>query len=420
MQILRRYGFSENVEKALIIIQQLGELYISLKEEQNFLREPYSLVKNLEKIDFYEKEDKKCIERYLESICESHQFLKEYKSLIQQFSNRNFEDFKEFFTFRKIYSQDLARGLYKDIALKIIDKIDSMKSTNDTTPKEINIIIRDILKVKKEESCLDFAFGKGSLAIQVANKNIYGMEINSFYREVAQLMIEIANKEGEVKLGDALKDKIDEADVVVSNPPFGLNILSNEDKEYLQWGNPLRSSDTHFISLALSKMKSRGALVLPQGALFRGGAEGEVRKKIIEEGYIEGIISLPNNIMNFTGIPISIVFLRKDKVVDKVFMLDATKDFFKKVRGGVVIEDKTLERIIDIYNNFEEIEGISKIVSVKEILENDGVLNVGRYIEVKVEQINSTKLLKEMKETWNRVEEFKNESDLILEKLMQK
>lgn len=420
MQILRRYGFSENIERVLIIIQQLGELYISLKEEQNFLREPYSLVKNLEKIDFYEKEDKKCIERYLESICESHQFLKEYKSIIKQFSNRNFEDFKEFFTFRKIYSQDLARGLYKDIALKIIDKIDSIKSTNDTTPKEINIIIRNILKVKKEESCLDFAFGKGSLAIQVANKNIYGMEINPFCREIAQLMIEIANEEGEVKLGDALKDKIDEADVVVSNPPFGLNILSNEDKEYLQWGNPLRSSDAHFISLALSKMKSRGALVLPQGALFRGGAEGEVRKKIIAKGYVEGIISLPNNIMNFTGIPISIVFLRKDKVVDKVFMFDATKDFFKKVRGGVVIEDKTLERIIDIYNNFEEIEGISKMVSVKEILENDGVLNVGRYIEVKVEQINSTKLLKEMKETWNRVEEFKNESDLILEKLMQK
>lgn len=416
MQILRRYGFSENVEKALIIIQQLGEFYISLKEEQNFLREPYYLVKNLEKIDFYEKEDKKCIERYLESICESHQFLKEYKSFIEQFSN---EDFKEFFTFKKIYSQDLARGLYKDISLKIIDKIDSIKSINDTTPKEINIIIRDILKVKKEESFLDFAFGKGSLAIQVANKSVYGMEIDAFCREIAQLMLEIANKEGEIKLGDALKDKIDEADVVVSNPPFVLNISSNEDKEYLQWGNPLRASDTHFISLALSKMKSRGALVLPQGALFRGGAEGEVRKKIIEEGYIEGIISLPNNIMNFTGIPISIVFLRKDRVVDKVFMLDATKDFFKKVRGGVVIEDKTLERIIDIYNNFEEIEGISKIVSVKEILENDGVLNVGRYIEVKVEQINSTNLLKEIKETWNRVEEFKKESDLILEKLMQ-
>jgi type I restriction-modification system DNA methylase subunit len=416
MQILRRYGFSENVEKALIIIQQLGELYISLEEEQNFLREPYSLVKNLEKIDFYEKENRESIEKYLENICESHQFLKEYKSFIEQFSN---EDFKKFFTFRKIYNQDLARGLYKDIALKILNKIEVVERFNDSTPREINMIIDGILKIKKEESCLDFAFGKGSLAIQVANKSVYGIEINSFYREIAQLMIEIANEEGEVKLGDALKDKIDEADVVVSNPPFGLNISSNEDKEYLQWGNPLRSSDAHFISLALSKMKSRGALVLPQGALFRGGAEGEVRKKLIEEGYIEGIISLPNNIMNFTGIPISIVFLRKDKVVDKVFMLDATKDFFKKVRGGVVIEDKTLERIIDIYNNFEEIEGISKIVSVKEILENDGVLNVGRYIEVKVEQINSTNLLKEIKETWNRVEEFKKESDLILEKLMQ-
>lgn len=417
MQILRRYNFNETEKIGLLSIQQLGEVYISLKEEQNFLREPYSLVKNLEKIDFYEKENRESIEKYLESICECHQFLKKYKSLIGQFSN---EDFKEFFTFRKIYSQDLARGLYKDIALKILNKIEVVERFNDSTPREVNLITEGTLKVKKEESCLDFAFGKGSLAIQVANKNIYGMEINSFYREVAQLMIEIANKEGEVKLGDALKDKIDEADVVVSNPPFGLNILSNEDKEYLQWGNPLRSSDAHFISLALSKMKNRGALVLPQGALFRGGAEGEVRKKIIEKGYVEGIISLPNNIMNFTGIPISIVFLRKDKVVDKVFMLDATKDFFKKVRGGVVIEDKTLERIIDIYNNFEEIEGISKMVSVKEILENDGVLNVGRYIEVKVEQINSTKLLKEMKETWNRVEEFKNESDLILEKLMQK
>lgn len=415
MQILRKYKFNEIEKIGLIVIQQLGEFYISLEEEQNFLREVHPLVKNLNEINFYEKDNRENIEKYLESICECHQFLKEYKIFIKEFSDN---DFKDFFNFSKIYSQDLARGIYKDIALKILNKIGGVEKFDDSTPREINMIIDGTLKVKKEESCLDFAFGKGSLAIQVANKNIYGMEINSFYREIAQLMIEIANEEGEVKLGDALEDKIDEADVVVSNPPFGLNISSSEGKEYLTWGNPLRSSDTHFISLALSKMKSRGALVLPQGALFRGGAEGEVRKKIIEVGYVEGIISLPNNIMNFTGIPISIVFLRKDKVLDKVFMLDATKGFFKKVRGGVVIEDETLERIIGIYNNFEEIEGISKIVSVKEILENDGVLNVGRYIEIKAEQINSTKLLKEMKETWNRVEKFKNESNLILEKLI--
>lgn len=416
MQILKRYNFNETEKIGLLIIQQLGEFYISLKEEQNFLREPHSLVKNLEKIEFYEKENRESIEKYLESICEYHQFLKEYKTLMEQFSN---EDFKDFFSFTKIYSQDLARGLYKDIALKIINKIEIIEKFNYSTPSEINVIIDNILKVKKEENCLDFAFGKGSLAIQVSNKNIYGMEINSFYREIAQLMVEIANKEGEVKLGDALSNNLEEADVVVSNPPFGLNILSSEDKEYLQWGNPLRSADTHFISLALSKMKSRGALVLPQGALFRGGAEGEVRKKIIESGYVEGIISLPNNIMSFTGIPISIVFLRKDKIIDKVFMLDATRDFFKKVRGGVVIEDETLERIIKIYNNFEEVEGISKMMSTKEILENDGVLTVGRYIEIKVKKINSIDLSKEIKETYNRIEKFKNKSDLILEKLMQ-
>lgn len=417
MQILRKYKFNEIEKIGLIVIQQLGEFYISLEEEQNFLREVHPLVKNLNEINFYEKDNRENIEKYLESICECHQFLKEYKIFIKEFSDN---DFKDFFNFSKIYSQDLARGIYKDIALKILNKIEGVEKFDDSTPREINMIIDGTLKVKKEESCLDFAFGKGSLAIQVANKNIYGMEINSFYREIAQLMIEIANEEGEVKLGDALEDKIDEADVVVSNPPFGLNISSSEGKEYLTWGNPLRSSDTHFISLALSKMKSRGALVLPQGALFRGGAEGEVRKKIIEVGYVEGIISLPNNIMNFTGIPISIVFLRKDKALDKVFMLDATKGFFKKVRGGVVIEDETLERIIGIYNNFEEIEGISKIVSVKEILENDGVLNVGRYIEIKAEQINSMELLKEIKKTYESIEKFKNESNLILEKLIQK
>lgn len=417
MQILKKYKFNETEKIGLIVIQQLGEFYISLEEEQNFLREAHSLVKNLNKINFYEKENRENIEKYLESICECHQFLKEYKIFIKEFSD---DDFKDFFNFSKIYSQDLARGLYKDIALKIINKIEIIEKFNYSTPSEINIIIDNILKLKKEENCLDFAFGKGSLGIQVSSKNIYGMEINSFYREIAQLMVEIANKEGEVKLGDALSNNLEKADVVVSNPPFGLNISSSEDKEYLQWGNPLRSADTHFISLALSKMKSRGALVLPQGALFRGGAEGEVRKKILESGYIEGIISLPNNIMSFTGIPISIVFLRKDKFIDKVFMLDATKNFFKKVRGGVIIEAETLERIINIYNNFEEIEGVSKKVSTREILENEGVLTVGRYIEIKIKQINSIKLLKEIKETYNKIEKFKNKSDLILEKLMQK
>lgn len=417
MQILKGYNFSKEEMIKILLLQQLSEFYMCLREEMNYLREYHQLVKNIERIDFYEKNSRGNIETYLSTICECHQFLKECKGFIKEFSE---EDFKDFFAFNRFYSQDLARGLYEEIAIKMIEKINNIDKFYITTPYEVNFIIKNILKVKENETCFDFAFGKGGLAIQVANKKVDGIEINSFYRNIGELMLKIANKNGIIKLGDAFNEKVVEFDVVVSNPPFGINVNESDDKEYLKWGNPLKASDSHFISLALSTMKDRGALIMPQGALFRGGAEGKVRKSIIKEGYIEGIISLPANLMDNTAIATSIIIFNKSKRRDKIFMFDVTKEYFKKIRGGVTIEKDALEEIVRIYNNFEEREKVSKLIDVEKILENDGILNAGKYIEITNIEISSEKLKNELEKMWNKAKIYKKETDLILEHLLLK
>lgn len=417
MENLKKYPFINEDLNKILMIKLLSEFYFSLNSGKAFLREPHCLEKNLDKIEFYEKETKENIEKYIKSILECHSYLKKEEELLENLSK---EDYIELLSVKGLFNQEIDRGQYNLISLKIIQMLDKYTSIVFTTPEIIGDIFSKILRVKPNETCFDFAYGKGKLALQVGNTKIYGMEKNEYNKETANLLLKISNKEGEVIQGDSLEDEIKEADVVISDPPFRLNILPKDNKEYLKWGSSLRSSDLAFLSLAIFKAKSRGAMIVPQGVLFNSGNEGKVRESIIKDGHIEGIISLPNNILSYTGIPVSIIFFRKDKFCDKIFMLDATKSFFEKIRGGVTINEENLERIVKIYNNFEEVENISKFVDIKEIIDNNqGVLTVGRYIETKIKKIDVKSLIKKMDKNLEIAKNYKEESDKILKKLME-
>lgn len=416
MEILNKYHLKPEINEIGILLKNVSEFYQALNHGKDFLRTPHLLTENLEKIKFYKTETREKIEQYLETICECHNILKEFMPIIKYMSD---EDFIEFFKYKEIYNQDIDRGLYKEIAIKIFDEMDKAKSTIPSTPQSICTIFNEILHAEKDETCIDIGMGKGRLAIVAGNEKIKGIEINGTRKEIADVMMMISNKKGEIFLADALDGNFEKEDVVLVDPPFGFNINPEvEDRDYLKWGNPMRNSEGHFLSLAIDKAKKRGAIILPQGALFRGGAEAEVRSNIIKDGCIEGVISLPAKILSYTGILVSIVFFRKDKKCDKIFFLDATTSFFRKIRGGVLIDDENLEELINIYKNFKEIEGISKLVSTDEVVKNDGILNVGRYIETIVEKEDPAKLEKEMKEYSKKADEFKRKSDIILEKLI--
>ncbi|WP_462351210.1 N-6 DNA methylase [Fusobacterium varium] len=417
MDTLRIYGITNQN----LVIKLLGEFYHSLNQGKNFLRTPHCLTKNLEKIKFLDEaleRNKENIEVYINSIIDCHPFLEEYKKFLKDITD---EDYIKIFTPKELFNQEIDRGQYDKIALFITQMLDKSieKNMAFSTSEIISKIFDNILKITKDETCFDFTYGKGALALQVGKEKISGMEINQLTQEMGNLFLNIANKKGQVLLGDSLEDDFEQTDVVISDPPFGLLMTSKEEKEYLQWGNPLRVADLSFLSLAITKAKSRGAIVVPQGVLFRGGNEEKIRENIIKEEYIEGIISLPNNIMNYISIPVSIIFFRKDKRSDKIFMLDTTKDFFKKIRGGVTINDEDLEQIIKIYTNFTEVENISRFVTIKEILENKSVLTVGKYMETKTEKIDITVLKNRVIKNFELAEINRKESNDILKKLME-
>lgn len=421
MEVLKKYSFSNLDKENIIFIKLISEFYNSLHQEKNFLREPHCLLKNLDKIYFYEKATKENIENHINSILNCHEYFKSIKSLLKNFSE---DDYREFFSFKGIFNQMLDRGQYKEIAFSIIKTLNENNNTKKgivDTPQVINDICSQILQVKDNETCLDFTFGKGGLALQVGNKKIFGVEINERVQQIDNLLLKIANKEGNVILGDSLNIPIDSADVVVTNPPFSEIIKEpKENIDYLQWGNLSRSADLYYLSLALAKVKSRGAIIVAPGALFRGGEEAEVRNNIIKEGFIEGVILLPATIMTSTSIPVCIVFFKKDKPCDKIFMINASGDeFFKKIRGGVNISSENLKRLINIYNNFEEIENISRFVSIDEVLLNDGSLTVIRYITPKKVKKDIKILYKDMEENISLAKFYGEKSNEILKKLLE-
>ena len=418
MENLRKYPFTNQILNNILFIKLLSEFYYSLNQGKDFLREPHYLVKNLNKINFFEKETKENVEKYINDIINCHDFLIKYKNILEDLKD---EDFIKIFSPKGIYNQEIDRGQYTSIALNIIQKLEKYINQPgiSSTSEIINIICSKILKVEKNETCFDFAYGKGALALQVGNIKISGMEINEENQEIGNLLLKISNKQGEIILGNSLEKNIPEADVIVSEPPFGTAFSSKEEKRYLQWGEPSRLADLAFVSLAIAKAKNRGAIVVPQGVLFRGGNEEKIRENLIKSGYIEGIISLPNNIMNCTSIPVSIIFFRKNKVCSKIFMLDTTKDFFKKIRGGVVIDDEKLEKLISIYENFKEVENISKYINIEKIIENQSVLTVGRYIDTKTEEININDLANKMNKNFKIARKMGKESNDLLKKLME-
>lgn len=305
----------------------------------------------------------------------------------------------------------IARKQYKQLTnefIEIIELLDSNIKTQgsmSTTPKIISNIISKILNVKNDESVLDICNGVGALSMEVSKNNLYGIEIDPLKSSIADFLLILSNENGKIINGDCLEtEEILECDVVVTQPPFGARKANTyKEKSYHKWGIRSNTSmDMDFLSLAIYKAKSKGAVIVSEGMLFRSGNDGEIRKNMLKDGLIEGIISLPGNIFSYTNIPVNIIIFNKCKLhnKEKVFFLDA-KEYFQKLRGRVTISEKKINDIVDIYNKFEKIEGVSDLVSLKKIISNDGILNVIRYIDIIKDKFRDLDEIEvEMKNAW--------------------
>src|SRR5699024_8975727 len=179
-------------------------------------------------------------------------------------------------------------------------------------------------------------------------------------------------------------------DAVVMNPPYS---LKNWNQENLKVTDPRfeiagvlppdSKGDYAFLLHGLFHLSQEGsmAIVLPHGVLFRSGAEGEIRKRLLDKNYIDAIIGLPDKLFTNTGIPVSVMILKKNRPLNEpVLIIDASKT---SVKEGIqnVLQEKYIAKIVDTYIERRVERGYSHLATKNEIVENEYNLNIPRYIE---------------------------------------
>lgn len=279
------------------------------------------------------------------------------------------------------------------------------------TPAEVSRVLAKVIGINKrnattQTTAYDPTCGSGSLLLKVMNeagKNIelYGQEKETataglarmnmilHHAETAEIVADNTLTKPAFKVGDGLK----KFDYIVANPPFsfkswsnGLSVDNDEFKRFELGVPPEKNGDYAFLLHIIASMKSTGkaAVVLPHGVLFRGNAEGEIRKRIIQKGYIKAIIGLPANLFYGTGIPACILVLDKEHAQSRkgIFMLDASKGFMKDGPKNR-FREQDIRKITDVFSEQLEIPKFSRIVPVSEIADpkNDYNLNIPRYID---------------------------------------
>jgi type I restriction enzyme M protein len=280
------------------------------------------------------------------------------------------------------------------------------------TPAEVSRILAKVIGITPnnattQTTAYDPTCGSGSLLLKVANEagkaiTLYGQEKETTTANLAHMNMILHGAETAEIVADntltrpAYKEEdgsLKRFDYVVANPPFslkswsnGVNIESDEFNRFSLGVPPDKNGDYAFLLHILQSMKSNGkaAVVLPHGVLFRGNAEGEIRKNILKKGYIKGIIGLPANLFYGTGIPACIIVLDKEYAEHRkgIFMIDASKDFVKDGNKNR-LREQDIRKITDVFSAQEELPRYSRMVPMSEIADpkNDYNLNIPRYID---------------------------------------
>ncbi|MFT6408435.1 MAG: type I restriction enzyme M protein [Arenicella sp.] len=285
------------------------------------------------------------------------------------------------------------------------------------TPAEVSRILAKVVGITKEttqdQTVYDPTCGSGSLLLKAADEAGNGLSIYGQEKDVATTalcrmnMILHNNADAEIAPGgsNTLADPefkqdnhaLKRFDFAVANPPFSsknwMNGFLPKEDSYarFEYGMPPeKNGDYAFLLHILKSLKStgKGAVILPHGVLFRGGAEGTIRRNLIKQGYIKGIIGLPANLFYGTGIPACIIVIDKAGAKARlqaesssgIFMIDASKGFMKDGPKNR-LRDQDLHQIVDVFNHQIEQPAYSRMVGFDEIEGNDYNLNIPRYID---------------------------------------
>ena len=255
----------------------------------------------------------------------------------------------------------------------------------------------------------DPAVGSGSLLLQakkqldehIIEDGFFGQEINHTTYNLARMNMFLHNVNYDkfnIALGDTLTNPQfkDEKpfDAIVSNPPYSINWIGNDDPTLINDERfapasvlaPKTKADFAFIMHVLSYLSSKGraAIVCFPGIFYRGGAEQKIRQYLVDNNYVETIISLAPNLFYGTSISVNILVLSKHKTNNKIQFIDAsTEDFYKKETNNNVLEPEHISAILGYFANKDDVAYICQSVENEDVAKNDYDLSVSSYVEQK-------------------------------------
>ena len=277
------------------------------------------------------------------------------------------------------------------------------------TPQNVSKLIAQLAMHKQTtvNKIYDPAAGSGSLLLQakkhfdnhIIEDGFFGQEINHTTYNLARMNMFLHNVNYDkfnIQLGDTLTDPhfIDDKpfDAIVSNPPYSIPWVGSDDPTLINDDRfapagvlaPKSKADFAFVLHALNYLSSKGraAIVCFPGIFYRSGAEQKIRKYLVDNNFVETVISLPANLFFGTSIGVNILVLSKHKSENTTQFIDATgEDFYKKVTNNNMLEDVHIEKIMQLFDSKENVEHVAISIDNDKIAENDYNLSVSSYVE---------------------------------------
>ena len=278
------------------------------------------------------------------------------------------------------------------------------------TPHKVSELVAELAGPKPGDRICDPACGSGGLLIEAArevndrNFALFGMEVNGSTWALARMnmflhgadsaRIEWCNTLTSPALVE--NDRLMKFNVVVANPPFSLDKWGADEAENDRFnrfwrGVPPKSKGdwafiSHMVEAALEK-EGRVAVVVPHGVLFRGAAEGRIRRKMIEENLLDAVIGLPGNLFPTTSIPVAILVFDRSREKGGVnqsrknaLFVDASRDYLPG-KNQNSLSDEHIRKIVETVKGRQDVEKYAHVAAFEEIKENDFNLNIPRYVD---------------------------------------
>ena len=310
------------------------------------------------------------------------------------------------------------------------------------TPQHVSKLIAQIAMHKQTSvnKIYDPACGSGSLMLQakkhfdahIIEEGFFGQEINHTTYNLARMNMFLHNVNYDkfnIQLGNTLEEPhfADDRpfDAIVSNPPYSVKWIGSDDPTLINDERfapagvlaPKSKADFAFVLHALNYLsaKGRAAIVCFPGIFYRGGAEQKIRQYLVDNNFVETVISLAPNLFYGTTIAVNILVLSKHKTDAKIQFIDATA-LFKKETNNNVLLDTHIDRIMQVFDSRANLEHFAQSVPFEKVAANDYNLSVSSYVEAKDnrEVVDITQLNAELKTTVAKIHRLRQDIDAIV------